>query len=267
MPDSDAALDDTRKRLDDMISEQEQIVKALIEKAEQMLMHPLAKTVRTASDDGKTSITEIHPAKWTMGDATKFYGQACDLLDRIAELKKRADQLELEEDRREKLPAWVPAYLAAWGGGWKEGKRVTVTQSAELAGTSASNVRNLRQRSKQFQRLEYIARHGDALDMQSAVEAGLRGNMPVIFDAFMQLVKKGDARVVIKAMEWLLDKAAALEIRGSKDAPLTVRQVEHEPERIASIIDILAQAGVIEPGLVAGLDAGSDAEADEIHTA
>ena len=189
-----------RGRLEKMIENYEKAIEALVEKAQQMLMYPLARTVRTTTEDGKQVVTEVHPAKWKMTDASEFYSEALALLDRIERLKAHADRIERDETA-EDLPAWVPAYLAAWGGAQESGKRMTVSQASEVAGTTSSNVRNLRTRSEQFKRLEWIARHGDTAYMQSMVEAGLRGNALLIFAAFMRLVQEGNTQAVLKAMD------------------------------------------------------------------
>lgn len=213
------SLPGERGRLKKMIESYEKAIEALVEKAQQMLMYPLAKTVHTTTEDGKQVVTEVHPAKWTMTDASKFYSDALALLDRIERLKVHADRLDRDE-ATEGLPAWVPAYLAAWGGeqdGGREdgGKRMTVSQAAEIAGTTSSNVRNLRTRSVQFKRLEWIARHGDTAYMQSMVEAGLRGNALLIFAAFMRLVQEGNTQAVLKAMEWLQDKPLRVKVENN----------------------------------------------------
>jgi hypothetical protein len=205
-----------RGRLEKMIENYEKAIEALVEKAQQMLMYPLARTVHTTTEDGKQVVTEVHPAKWKMTDASEFYSDALALLDRIERLKAHADRIERAEVAEE-LPAWVPAYLAAWGGEQKSGeqkngKRMTVSQAAEVAGTTSSNVRNLRTRSEQFKRLEWIARHGDTAYMQSMVEAGMRGNALLIFAAFMRLVQEGNTQAVLKAMEWLQDKPLRVKV-------------------------------------------------------
>lgn len=212
---NDHKFESERERLSRMIDRQEQIVEALIQKAQQMLLYPLAKTTHTESGDGKQVTTEVHPAKWSMVDAAKFYSQAVELLNRIDDLREHADRIERQEIADE-LPAWVPAYLAAWGGE-RQGRRMTVTQAAQLAGTTGSNVRNLRQRSEQFRRLEYVARHGDTEYMQSMVEAGLRGNALTIFGAFMRLVQAGNTQAVLKAMEWLQDKPLRIKMEDDDD--------------------------------------------------
>jgi hypothetical protein len=195
------------ERLKALIEQEEAIAKGLIEKAQQMLMYPLARTTRTETEDGKTLITEINPAKWSMSDATRFYEQANKLLDRVTELRLQASQ---PPGPLNKLPHWAPTYIAAWGSHDESGTRMSVTRAAELAGTTASNVRMLRSKEPQFARMEYIARHGDGEVVTSLIEAGLRGNAAVIFDAFMRLVRSGDRQAILNAMNWLQDKPSYL---------------------------------------------------------
>ena len=87
---------------------------------------------------------------------------------------------------------------------------MSVKRAAELAGTTASNVRNLRANNPQFARMEYIARHGDGEVVTSLIEAGLRGNAAIIFDSFMRLVRNGDRQAILNAMNWLQDKPSYL---------------------------------------------------------
>jgi hypothetical protein len=131
--------------------------------------------------------------------------QLQDLREKVADCLTEAKQADLEQ-----LPTWVPAYLGAWGGKRENGKRVTVAWAAEQAGTTDSNVRNWRQTSQQFKRLEHLARYGRAEQVSSMVQAGLRGMTPVILAAFMRLVQTGNVHAIMKAMEWLQDKPSMI---------------------------------------------------------
>ena len=115
---------------------------------------------------------------------------------------------ELAEEQRilEKLPAWVPEYLAAWGSVRPDGKAMSVEWAAGLAGVSAVAVRMLRGRHREFRTLEYLARHGTAAFMVSYAEAGLRGAAPAIVAAFRKLIDDGEYHTVIQGMKWLMDK-------------------------------------------------------------
>jgi hypothetical protein len=222
---------DAKRQAARMIENQEEILEALLQKAQQMLMYPLAQTTRTTTDDGKQITTEVHPAKWSMADALKFYSQALELLENIEALRAHADQLDRMESTDD-LPAWVPAYLAAWGGERPNGRRMTVTEAAEMAGTTDSNVRNLRQRSEQFRRMEWMARHGDMDYVQSMVDAGLRGSAITIFESFMHLVKGGDRAAILKGMEWIQDKPIRIKLDendGLSD--------EERAERVMDLLD------------------------------
>lgn len=68
----------------DALREQEwKFSQELLDKVRQMLVFPLAKTVRTAEADGKTTITEVHPTRWTVGDAARML-EAASKLGRLA---------------------------------------------------------------------------------------------------------------------------------------------------------------------------------------
>lgn len=126
-----------------------------------------------------------------------------------------------------RLPPWVSVYLAAWGTKREDGKRVTVSWAAELAGTTDSTVRSLRKRSPRFRRMEYMARHAEAEEIASLVQAGLRGNAGVIFEAFMRLIKNGNPQATLRAVDWLQDKPAiAFLVAAMNDEQLQARYQE-----------------------------------------
>lgn len=58
------------------------------------------------------------------------------------------------------LPEWVPIYLDAWGSKRPDGRVMTVTFAAGLAGVSPSTIRFWRGRSAAFRDLEDQARRG-----------------------------------------------------------------------------------------------------------
>jgi len=122
---------------------------------------------------------------------------------------------ELAEEERtlEELPSWVPGYLAAWGSKLDpDGKTMRVKTAAALAGTTESNVRNLRQRNPNFRLLETIARKGGSLWLSSYMEAGIRGMAPRIFQSFCKLVESQNPQVVLQAMKWALDKPEGINV-------------------------------------------------------
>jgi hypothetical protein len=164
----------------------------------------------------------------------------------------------------ERLPEWVPTYLAAWGSTGPDGKKMTVKVAAELAGTTDSNVRNLRERSPQFRRLEDMARHGSAERAASQVDAYLRGNSLRIIEAFDALVGQGNPQTVLKAMEWLRDKPAEVDVnlRGAV-AAVQGQMSDEDAEQIlnnlllAEVAEVGAGSGVPAAATGAGDDAGS----------
>lgn len=197
-----------RQRLLEEIQQEQSLARALLTKAEQMLQYPLAKTTQVTDHEGRAVVTEIHPAKWSMADAAKLYDAAKELLHR-SEQRQR----DLERGAIDRIPSWVPTYLAAWGTTRPDGKMMTVQWASSLAGTSASNVRNQRQRSRQFRRMEEMARFGTQATMTEFIDAGLRGNASTIFDTFMRLIDDGDVRAVLKAMEWLRGKPIEVDVK------------------------------------------------------
>ena len=114
---------------------------------------------------------------------------------------------EREEQRTlERLPEWVPQYLAAWGSTRPDGKAMSVEWAAGLAGVTPSGVRSLRERRVEFRRLEYLTRHGTAAFMASYAEAGLRGSAPAILNSFLALIQEREYHTVIQGMKWLMNK-------------------------------------------------------------
>jgi len=155
----------------------------------------------------------------------------------IAEVQERVREvIEDAEGHINDLPSWVPMYLAAWGSKRPDGKRVTVSWAASVAGTTASTVRSLRMRSDRFCRMEYIARHGEGEHVASMIDAGLRGNASRIFESFIRLVDKGNPQAVLKAMEWLQNKPAIL-------LQLTTMSDEQLLEYYSSLLAELAPGG------------------------
>ena len=122
-------------------------------------------------------------------------------------------ELAEEQAQLEKLPVWVPDYLAAWGSKFDpEGKRMRVKTAATLAGTTESNVRELRRRSERFQLMEKIAREGGSLFLSSYMEAGLRTMAPSLLQAFRTLVANLNPQVVLQGMKWAMDRPEALTV-------------------------------------------------------
>lgn len=72
----------------DALREQEwKLSQDLLDKARQMLVFPLAKTVRSQQGDGQTIVTEVYPAKWSIADA-----------GRLLEIASRLGRLSLGEE-------------------------------------------------------------------------------------------------------------------------------------------------------------------------
>lgn len=201
-----------RAKLQEEIQQGQELARALLAKAEAMLHYPLAKTVRSVEGQ----ITEVHPAKWSMADATRLLQVGKDLLAHNEQQQRELGRMDMS-----RLPEWVPTYLAAWGSPRPDGKKMTVAWASSLAGTSASNVRNLRQRSRQFVRMETMARFGTAATMGEFIEAGLRGNVGVIWTNYMRLVKEGNVSAILKGVEWTRGKASKVEMMVS-GGPQTV---------------------------------------------
>lgn len=215
-----------RAQLLEEIQQEQALARALLDKAEQMLKYPLAKTTHVTDHEGRAVVTEIHPAKWSMADAVRLYDAAKELLKR-----SEGRQRDLERFDLPRLPPWVPTYLAAWGSPRPDGKGMTVIWASSLAGTTDSNVRNLRKRSPQFRRMEDMARFGTAQGIGDFIDAGLRGNAPTIFGKFVQLVDEGNVQAVLKGVEWLRGKPTkhVHEITRAPQAHIYIPDNEREP--------------------------------------
>lgn len=84
----------------------------LVDKVRQMLVFPLAKTVRTQESDGQTIVTEVYPTRWSIGDAAKFL-EAASKLGRLAlgeETERVAHTVDVTSDdmarARERAKEW-----------------------------------------------------------------------------------------------------------------------------------------------------------------
>lgn len=169
----------------------------------------------TVEQAGSLDLDRLDSLLLTLWPRAKQGNQgAIDRIIKILELRRQTLAEIDEASELEKMPSWVPTYLAAWGSTNPDGNRMLVRIAAELAGTQASNVRNLRLRSPQFKRMEWMARHGSMAQAASFVEAGLRGIAPVIFEAFVKLIRSGDPATVRKAMEWLGSVTSKVELEG-----------------------------------------------------
>ena len=87
-----------------------------------------------------------------------------------------------------------------------------VKTAATLAGTTESNVRELRRRSDRFQLMEKIAREGGSMFLSSYMEAGLRTMAPSLLQAFRMLVANMNPQVVLQGMKWAMDRPEALTV-------------------------------------------------------
>lgn len=84
----------------------------LVDKVRQMLVFPLAKTVRTQDNDGQTIVTEVYPTRWSIGDAARFL-EAASKLARLAlgeETERVAHTIDVTSDEmaraRERAKEW-----------------------------------------------------------------------------------------------------------------------------------------------------------------
>jgi hypothetical protein len=72
----------TRRR-DELREHEWKFSQELLDKARQMLVFPLAKTVRSTQDGGQTVVTEVYPAQWKLSDAARML-EAASKLARLA---------------------------------------------------------------------------------------------------------------------------------------------------------------------------------------
>lgn len=143
---------------------------------------------------------------------------------------------ELAEEQRilDTLPGWVPTYLACWGSTRPDGKRMSVTWAAGLAGVSPDAVRQLRARSRQFRMMEHVCRQGGAEFMASYASAGVRAMAPEILTAMRDLITDRNPRMVSEAVKILLGQTG-LDVHLSADEAIKLEMVwgdyaEGDPE-------------------------------------
>lgn len=151
------------------------------------------------------------------------------------------------EGQIEQMPVWVAAYLGCWGSTRPDGKRMMVQFAADFAGTTPSAVRNLRQRSPAFRKLEDIARYGTAAWAQSYVEAGLRGLAPTLMRSLARLIETDNYQTVLKVAEWLRGKPTEVKVIGSGDEGEQVVRFDLSDIPI-EVLRYLADSG--EPGAI-----------------
>ena len=89
---------------------------------------------------------------------------------------------------------------------------MTVTFAAEFAGVTPSTVRDLRARSPQFKRLEWLARKGTSEWVQGYVQAGLRSMAPQVMSSLYGLIVDKHPQTVVKMAEWMRGKPDLLDI-------------------------------------------------------
>lgn len=89
-----------QRRRDELREHEWKFSQELIDKARQMLVFPLAKTVRSTQDGGQTVVTEIYPAQWKLADAARIL-EAASKLGRLAvgeETERVSVDVELTAD-------------------------------------------------------------------------------------------------------------------------------------------------------------------------
>lgn len=72
-----------QRRRDELREHEWKFSQELLDKARQMLVFPLAKTVRSTQDGGQTVVTEVYPAQWKLADAARML-EAASKLGRLA---------------------------------------------------------------------------------------------------------------------------------------------------------------------------------------
>lgn len=68
-----------RHRREELREQEWKYAQELLNKAKQMLVFPLATTVRSTQEDGKTIVTEYHPARWSLADVGRMLETASKL--------------------------------------------------------------------------------------------------------------------------------------------------------------------------------------------
>jgi len=72
-----------QRRRDELREHEWKFSQELLDKARQMLVFPLAKTVRSTQDGGQTVVTEVYPAQWKLADTARML-EAASKLARLA---------------------------------------------------------------------------------------------------------------------------------------------------------------------------------------
>lgn len=72
-----------QRRRDELREHEWKFSQELLDKARQMLVFPLAKTVRSTQDGGQTIVTEVYPAQWKLADTARIL-EAASKLARLA---------------------------------------------------------------------------------------------------------------------------------------------------------------------------------------
>ena len=72
-----------QRRRDELREHEWKFSQELLDKARQMLVFPLAKTVRSTQDGGQTIVTEVYPAQWKLADTARML-EAASKLARLA---------------------------------------------------------------------------------------------------------------------------------------------------------------------------------------
>lgn len=68
-----------QRRRDELREHEWKFSQELLDKVRQMLVFPLAKTVRSTQDGGQTVVTEVYPAQWKLADAARILEAASKL--------------------------------------------------------------------------------------------------------------------------------------------------------------------------------------------
>jgi len=68
-----------QRRRDELREHEWKFSQELLDKVRQMLVFPLAKTVRSTQDGGQTLVTEVYPAQWKLADAARMLESASKL--------------------------------------------------------------------------------------------------------------------------------------------------------------------------------------------
>ncbi|MGB8648780.1 MAG: hypothetical protein WCF84_26315 [Anaerolineae bacterium] len=105
-----------QRRRDELREQEWKASQALLDKAQQMLVFPLATTTRTQRDGDMVTVTEIRPGRWSMSDAGQLFATG----SKLARLALGEDTERIKIDGEVALTADDLVKAAREAAAWEE---------------------------------------------------------------------------------------------------------------------------------------------------